>query len=68
MTDIEPYEYQRKTNLKEHNDLVAKINEIVDVINNTNLDTILPKISKLETDVSTIKATDSLQWTDIENL
>ena len=68
MVDIEPYEYQRKTNLKEHNDLVAKINEIVDVINNTNLDTILPKISKLETDVSTIKATDSLQWTDIENL
>lgn len=68
MVDIEPYEYQRKTNLKEHNDLVAKINEIVDVINNTNLDTILPKISKLETDVSTIEATDSLQWTDIENL
>ena len=68
MVDIEPYEYQRKTNVKEHNDIVAKINEIVDVINNTNLDTILPKISKLETDVSTIKATDSLQWTDIENL
>ena len=68
MVDIQPYEYQRKTNLKEHNDLVAKINEIVDVINNTNLDTILPKISKLETDVSTIKATDDLQWTDIESL
>ena len=68
MVDIEPYKYQRKTNLKEHNDLVAKINEIVDVINNTNLDTILPKISKLETDVSTIKATDGLQWTDIESL
>lgn len=68
MVDIEPYKYQKTTNIKEHNDLVAKINEIVDVINNTNLDTILPKISKLETDVSTIKATDSLQWTDIENL
>lgn len=68
MVDIEPYEYQRKTNLKEHNDLVAKINEIVDVINNTNLDTVLPRISKLETDVNTIEATDSLQWTDIENL
>ena len=68
MVNVEPYEYQKKTNLKEHNDLVAKINEIVDVINNNNLDTILPKISKLETDVSTIKATDSLQWTDIENL
>ena len=68
MVDIEPYEYQRKTNIKEHNDIVSKINEIVDVINNTNLDTLLPKISKLETDVSTIKATDGLQWTDIESL
>lgn len=68
MVDIESYDFQKRTNIKEHNDLVAKINEIVDVINNTNLDTILPKISKLETDVSTIKATDSLQWTDIENL
>lgn len=68
MVDIKPYQYQKVTNIKEHNDIVAKINEIVDVINNTNLDTVLPRISKLETDVSTIEATDSLQWTDIENL
>lgn len=68
MVNIEPYDFQKKTNIKEHNDIVTKINEIVDVINNNNLDTITPRISKLETDVSTIKATDSLQWTDIENL
>ena len=68
MVNVEPYEYQRKTNLKEHNDLVAKINEIVDVINNSNLDTLVPKITALENDVSTINATDSLQWTDIESL
>ena len=68
MVNIEPYDFQKKTNIKEHNDIVAKVNEIVDVINNTNLETVIPRISKLETDVSTIKATDSLQWTDIENL
>ena len=44
MTDIEPYEYQRKTNIKEHNDIVGKINEIVNVINNNDLENIGPKI------------------------
>ena len=68
MADIEPYKQIQKTNIKEHNDLVAKINEIIDVINNTNLDAVVPKITALENDVSTINATDSLQWTDIENL
>lgn len=68
MADIEPYRQIQKTNIKEHNDIVAKINEIINIINNTNLDTIVPKISALETEVSTIKATDSLQWTDIEGL
>ena len=68
MVDIEPYEYQRKTNIKEHNDLVAKINEIVDVINNTNLDTVIPRISKLETDVSGLTDNDSVQDTDISSL
>lgn len=68
MVNVEPYEYQRKTNLKEHNDLVAKINEIVDVINNTNLDVIVPKISKLETDVSGLTDNDSVQNNDISSL
>ena len=31
MVDIEPYEYQRKTNLKEHNDLVAKILSLIHI-------------------------------------
>ena len=68
MVNVEPYEYQKKTNLKEHNDLVAKINEIVDVINNTNLDTITPKITKLEQDVSEITAKDGVQDNDISSL
>ena len=68
MADIEPYKQIQKTNIKEHNDLVAKINEIIDVVNQTNLETITPKIDKLEQDVSGINATDSLQWNDIENI
>ena len=68
MVDIEPYEYQRKTNIKEHNDLVAKINEIVDVINNTNLETVIPRVSKLETDVSELTDNNSVQNTDISSL
>lgn len=65
MVDIEPYKYQKVTNIKEHNDIVAKINEIVDVINNTNLDTIIPRIAKIESDITGINSTDALQWQDI---
>lgn len=68
MVNVEPYEYQRKTNLKEHNDLVAKINEIVDVVNQTNMETIAPRIDKLEQDVSEITAKDSVQDSDITSL
>lgn len=68
MVNIEPYDFQKKTNIKEHNDIVAKINEIVDVINNTNLDVIIPRISKLETDVSELTDTDSIQNNDISSL
>lgn len=68
MVNVEPYEYQRKTNLKEHNDLVAKINEIVNVVNQTNMETIAPKVDKLEQDVSVITAKDSVQDSDISSL
>ena len=68
MVNIEPYQYQKVTNIKEHNDIVAKINEIVDVINNTNLDTVIPRISKLETDVSELTDNDGVQNNDISSL
>ena len=68
MANIQPYEYQKRTNIEEHNDLVSKINEIIDVINQTNIETILPKINKLEADVSAINDTDNVQNTDIANL
>ena len=30
---LEPYEYQKNTNLEEHNDMIDKINELVDAVN-----------------------------------
>lgn len=68
MANIQPYEFQKRTNIEEHNDLVSKINEIIDIINQTNIETILPKINKLEADVSAINDTDNVQNTDIANL
>ena len=68
MADIEPYKQIQKTNIKEHNDLVAKINEIVDVVNQTNMETIAPKVDKLEQDVSVITANDTVQDSDISSL
>lgn len=68
MADIEPYKQIKKTNIQEHNDLVAKINEIIDVVNQTNMETIVPKIAKLEQDVSEITANDTVQDGDISSL
>ena len=33
MADLEPFVYIASTNLKEHNDFVKKINEIIGVVN-----------------------------------
>ena len=69
MANIQPYEYQKRTNIEEHNDLVSKINEIVDVINQTNLDTITPKINKLEQDVTAInESVDELKQTNTDTV
>ena len=68
MVDIEPYQYQKTTNVKEHNDIVAKINEIVDVLNNSGADTLGPRIDKLETDVSAIDSAVKIQYQDIASI
>ena len=72
---IEPYSMIQKTNIKEHNDMVNKINEIVDVINNVNLDTINAEISGLkakatatDTEIANIKNKDSMQDTEIDGI
>ena len=68
MVNIEPYQYQKVTNIKEHNDIVAKINEIVDVINNSGADTLGPRVDKLETDVSAIDSAVKIQYQDIASI
>lgn len=72
---IEPYDMIQKTNIKEHNDMINKINEIVDVINNTNLDTINTEISGLkakatatDAEIANIKGKDATQDTEINGI
>ena len=52
MVDIEPFKYQASTNLKEHNEIVSKVNEIVGVINDINLDGLEPRLTKDEADIA----------------
>ena len=63
---IEPFEYQKSTNIDEHNQIVGKVNEIVDAINEVNLDEIAPEIADLDTrvdkntaDISQLKISDA---------
>lgn len=63
---IEPFDYQKSTNIDEHNQIVGKVNEIVDAINEVNLDEIAPEIADLDTrvdknttDISQLKISDT---------
>ena len=49
---IEPYDFQCKTNIEEHNDIVNKVNEIVSVVNELDVEEITKDISALESEVS----------------
>lgn len=64
MTNIEPYRQIMKTNIKEHNDMVDKINEIVNVVNDTNLESfakLTDEVNALKSDVVNINAKDTEQ-------
>lgn len=64
MTNIEPYRQKMKTNIKEHNDMVDKINEIVDVVNDTNLEAyakLTDDVNALKSDVANINTKDNEQ-------
>ena len=63
---VEPFEYQESTNIDEHNQMVNKTNEIIDVINDldldnipTRLDTDEANISKNTSDISQLKISDT---------
>lgn len=38
MSSIEPFNYQKRTNIEEHNQIVDKLNEVIDAVNATNPD------------------------------
>lgn len=64
MTNIEPYRQIMKTNIKEHNDMVDKINEIVNVVNDTNLEAfakLTDEVNALKSDVANINTKDNEQ-------
>ena len=52
MASIEPYKFREKTNLQEHNDIINKVNEIVDVINDNELDTIGTRLTNDESQIA----------------
>lgn len=53
MVEIEPFKFQKSTNIEEHNQMKDKINEMVDVINNVDLDNLPSQINAIETEVAT---------------
>ena len=52
MVEIQPFKFQKSTNIEEHNQMKDKINEMVEVINNVNLDNLPSQINALETEVA----------------
>ena len=53
MPDIEPFKFQKSTNIEEHNQMKDKINEMVEVINDIDLENLPNQIDALETEVAT---------------
>ena len=75
MSNIQPFDYQKSTNIEEHNQIVNKVNEIVKVINDVNLDTINSEIAVLktkatatDTEIANIKDKDLIQDTEIDGI
>lgn len=75
MANIQPFDYQKSTNIEEHNQIVNKVNEIVQVINDVNLETINTEIANLkskatetDTEIANIKDKDTTQDTEINGI
>lgn len=68
MVDIEPYKMNKNTNIEEHNDMVSKINEIVDVINDTNLDVLKPIVDQNTADINALDTKVTKNTSDIAQL
>lgn len=60
MVEIQPFKYQKDTNIDEHNQMVDKINEIVDTINDSDLEGLTgieSRVDSLEDDLSAVNST-----------
>lgn len=75
MANLEPFKYQASTNIKEHNEIVDKVNEIVGVINDINLDGLDPRlkadeqnIAKNTADINQLKISDNEHTAEISTL
>lgn len=68
MASIEPYNFREKTNLQEHNDIITKVNEIVDVINDTDLENIATRLTNDESQIAVNTAGIKANTTAIANL
>lgn len=56
MVDLEPVKYQKRTNIGEHNQIVDKVNEVITVINDSDLEGltgISDRVDTLETEMET---------------
>ena len=51
---VQPFDYQKRTNIEEHNQIVDKLNEVVDAVNNMDPSGqgLEPRVTALETDVT----------------
>ena len=51
---VQPFNYQKRTNIEEHNQIVDKLNEVVDAVNNIDPSGqgLEPRVTALETDVT----------------
>ena len=72
---IIPFDFQKSTNIDEHNQIVDKVNEIVDVVNDIDLDGLAPRldadeanIAKNASDISQLKISDTEHTSQISTL
>lgn len=71
MVKIQPFKYQKDTNIDEHNQMVDKINEVVDVINDSDLEGLTgieSRVDSLEDDLSAVSSTVASQGASISAL
>lgn len=68
VTNIQPFQFIKRTNIKEHNALGDKVNEVITVINDLNLDNVGTEIEQLQTEVSELNTDVSGNTADIIDL